>query len=481
MKKLFVLCVLAGCLMGCGTTSSNSAQANVQQSEISADKSAIIESSIVEEKIESVMLAEYPDIQDFGKTYGVAENEEKEELLKSMYPDAWGMLVYDVPEENKEDIETWKQALEESGFVIAKQTDADDGVIITYASDKSKEQILVSTGPSTDNPTETVMTVTITDFSLDGVLPTKDDPDMDKIIEEQNRAQVNGDYLIQDGWIYGLTWKDNGDAIFSKKRLDGTDYTKMLDGYLTNIFLEDAYIYGVKVSGKKQGIYKMRASGEDCKCILEGEGINMQVCDDYIYYTPDTYLSADEVTEASAHLYRCDLDGYNVEEIISKPVYCWYVFEKAVLYQDDRDNCSLHIFNMEKQTDVKLNDMTSYSPVYDGEYVYYAGEVEDECTVWRVTPDGSQNQQIASVKIEDRVVLYKDYIYFTNEEDGARIYRMNKDGSNLTQISQDKNCSKPYFSGNQLIYRVYEKNYKYIEKNVMCDPDGSNAEKIQLR
>ena len=74
-----------------------------------------------------------------------------------------------------------------------------------------------------------------------------------------------------------------------------------------------------------------------------------------------------------------------------------------------------------------------------------------------------------------------DYIYFSNVAYCARIYRMNKDGSNLTQISQDKNCSKPYFSGNQLIYRVYEKNYKYIEKNVMCDPDGSNAEKIQLR
>ena len=93
MKKLFVLCVLAGCLMGCGTTNSNAAQANVQQREMSVDKSALIESSIVEEKIEPVMLAEYPDIQDFGKTYGVAENEEKEELLKSMYPDAVKLKV----------------------------------------------------------------------------------------------------------------------------------------------------------------------------------------------------------------------------------------------------------------------------------------------------------------------------------------------------------------------------------------------------
>lgn len=477
MKKIFVMCLLLGCLVGCGTENTASTEAT----ESSVSSMAVESSASVAEKVEPVMCEKYPDIQDFGKTYGVQENTEKVETLRQFCPDEWVMLVYDVPEEQREDIETWKQSLEESGFVIVDEQNSDDGDIVTYTKEETKEKILLSTGVSTDDPAETVMTVTITDFSIDGVLPTKDDPDMDYLIEEQNRAQVNGDYLIQDGWIYGLTWKDNGDPILAKKRTDGSDYTKMLDGSLTNIYLKDAYIYGAMVYGKKQGIYKMRASGEECQRILDMDGINIQLCNDYIYYTPDTYLGVDEATQESAHLYRCDLDGNNVEEIISKPVYCWYVFENTVLYQNDRDNESLHIYNLEKQTDIKVNDMISYSPIYDGEYIYYIGKKEEVCNIWRVKPDGSGNEKLSNVETEDRLSVYKNYVYFINSEDNGRIYRMDKDGSNLTQISQDKNCRKPYFCGNKLIYRVYAKKYEYIEKNVICDPDGSNAEKILLR
>ena len=472
MKKLLVMSLLLGCLVGCGTESSSTSEVEIQQSTVS--------SSVVE-IIEPVMYEEYQDVQDFGKTYGVPENQEKTDVLKQTVSGSGIMLVYDVPEEHKEDIESWKQSLLENGFVIENTNTSDGGEVITYSKEETKEKVILAAAVSTEDSTMTVMTVAITDFSVDGILPTADDPNLAKIIEEQNRAQVHGDYLIQDGWIYGLTWNDSGNAIFAKKRLDGTDYTKMTDGYFTDIFLKDAYVYGAKLVGKKQGIYKMRSSGEDIECILEGNDMAIQVTDDYIYYTPDIYLKAEEVTDASTHLYRCDLDGNNIEEVIAKPVYCWYVFENAILYQDDRDNCSLHIYDLERQTDTKVNDQISYNPIYDGEYIYYSSDVDEKRNIWRVKPDGSDNIQISSVEISGDIVLYNNYIYFVNIDDSNRIYRMDKDGTNLTQISQDKNCDKLCFSGDNLIYTSYDKNFKYIDKNVMCDPDGSNAEKIQLR
>ena len=111
-------------------------------------------------------------------------------------------------------------------------------------------------------------------------LPSEDDPSISSIIQKQNYLQGDGWYLLQDNWLYGLTWRDDGSGYFAKRRTDGSDYTKLLDVPVKDVAIDNGYIYG-------------------------------------------------------ANLYRCGLDGSNIEEIISRRVFCWYVFGELVLYQDD--------------------------------------------------------------------------------------------------------------------------------------------------
>lgn len=204
----------------------------------------------------------------------------------------------------------------------------------------------------------------------------------------------------------------------------------------------------------------------------------MQIVDEYIYYTPDTWLSEEEINDEVAHLYRCNIDGSNVVEIIDKPTYCWFVFDNAILYQDDRDNMSLYICNLDGSNRIKLNDDYSYCPIYDGEYIYYSKDVErdDMATIWKIKPDGTNDSQVADYPVVSDFCLKDGYLYFSYIDDEKRLYRMKTDGSDLSLISQDKNTSHVHFIGDRLVYRVYAENYEYIDKIVMSNADGSDGD-----
>ena len=228
-------------------------------------------------------------------------------------------------------------------------------------------------------------------------------------------------------------------------------------------------------------VYKVRTSGEDKEQIVAVSQPVMQVVGEYIYYTPQTYAATEEITDEYTHLYRCKLDGSETKEIINKPTYCWFIFDNYVLYQDDRDNSSLHLFDIENEEDVKLNDQISYCPIFDGEYIYYVSEKElnDEAdsTVWRMNIDGSDNQELADYKINSRILLVGDTIYFIYADDDFRLYSIDTDGNNLTQISQDGYIRNMSIYGSELSYAVCAKDYKYIDHIVLCDLDGSNVQK----
>ena len=72
-------------------------------------------------------------------------------------------------------------------------------------------------------------------------------------------------------------------------------------------------------------------------------------------------------------------------------------------------------------------------------------------------------------------VLHEDKIYFVYQDDGNRIYSINKDGSDLTLITQDEDCSELQFVGNLLKYSDLKLNGNtwYTEAILLCDEDGT--------
>lgn len=301
-------------------------------------------------------------------------------------------------------------------------------------------------------------------------------------IYDQNNVQNSANFLESNGWIYGQAWDDNGQSQFIKVRTDGSDFTVLDSGFAYNIYSVDNYIYYMLDNGEASGIYKIKTSGEDKQKIAEANG-SMQVVDRQIYYMDEDYEYETDsngnikVLPQYCHLYRCELDGTNVTEIIAKPTFHFYVFADGIIYQDDNDNSSLHVCNVDGTGDVKLNDEFSYWPLYDGEYVYYVKEsgVSDNSTrnIWRIKPDGTEDQIVADYEVSNGLIMTYNNLYFVYGDDSDRLYRIDKDGSNLTLVTQDINVTYPQLVGDFIKYTKRTDDYEYIEANYFCDYDGS--------
>ena len=465
LQKLMCVILIASCIAitGCGNQQNKNTQATEQ---------------VTTSEHEIVMYEEYADIPDFGKFSGIESNSEKEQVMSTVVKS--GLLkVYDVPENQKTDVESWEEELVKNGFESVDQEDNADGRVTTYQSKSTNETIVLSFSKSTKDDGYVMVIAMKEDATV--ALPTVEDANIGSIIQGQNYIQNDGWYLSQDNWIYGLTWNDNGDGFLAKIRTDGSDYTKLLNVPIAGLFIDNGYIYGVKDEGDQQGIYKVRTSGEEGGLIVNVNEPVIQFESGHIYFSTEKYSQDVSHTE-QCHLYRCNLDGSGIEEVLPKRVFCWYVFGDLILYQDDLDNESLHLYNMVTQEDKKINDQVSYCPIYDGSYIYYASPLETQAeysNIWRMNVDGSENQKLSSYNVANGLAVYNDYIYFANVEDNYRMYRVDKAGNNLTQISQDKNCSNFYFLGDVLFYVSYD-NEGYVDKAIMCNSDGSNASKIEL-
>lgn len=304
-------------------------------------------------------------------------------------------------------------------------------------------------------------------------------------LDEQNSVVNRATFYESGGWLYGEGFADDGSPQFVKVRSDMTDWTVLSKIYAVDITQVDNYLYYMGWSKSDYGIYKMKTSGEGKKKLAKAYG-SMQVVGNHIYYT-NNMINGEYVDEAPSdkdhHLYRCTLNGKKKTEVIAKPVYYPFVFEDGILYQDDRDNCSLHVCDLNGENDVKLNDCVSYFPLYDGEYIYYVAEAEPgkvkSSTIRKIRPDGSEDQEVAPYPVSHSVLMKDDYIYFAYADDSNRLYRINKDGSGLTLITQDKKLTDVCLLGDRIKYSTYTSDGKYIDKMYLCELDGSG--KTELR
>lgn len=303
-------------------------------------------------------------------------------------------------------------------------------------------------------------------------------------INDQNNVQNFPTFLEHNGWIYGQAWNDEGYSQLVKVRTDGTDWTVLDNGFAHHIYVVDNYIYYMNSTGDDSaGIYKMKTSGADKQRIAKENGY-MQIVGREIYYT-DYYYEAEldangkeiRVKPEYCHLFKCDLNGNNVTEVLAKPTFYFYVFSDGILYQDDNDNASLHVCNIDGTNDTKLNDDVSYLPLYDGEYIYYVKHTDpsDDAahSIWRIKPDGTEDKMVANYNAASGMIMTKEHIYFVFGDDSYRLYRIDKDGNNLTLITQDANIRFVQFVGGEIKYTKYTDDMQYIEGNFFCEQDGS--------
>ena len=310
-------------------------------------------------------------------------------------------------------------------------------------------------------------------------------------IEENGNRMNEPSFYMSGDWIFGQSWDEDGQSIFVKVREGGNDAMVLDQGFATCITVADGYIYyDTATSDEDYGIYRMRLSGEGKELVVKSYG-EFQIVGDQIYYADTMYAYSDEqqnsgsdtVKPSECHLMRANLDGTNPVEVIAKPTFYFTVFDDGILYQDDNDNSALHVCALDGNADRKIADGFAFSPIYDGEYVYYTVRADLEegtkTAVCRVRIDGTEQEVISDQQVSDSFLLFEDKIYYTNGEDSDRVYCMDKDGSNITLVTQDAYVGRVQIFDGGLKYTQYAEDYGSTVGNYFCSMDGGRKDEFK--
>ena len=281
-------------------------------------------------------------------------------------------------------------------------------------------------------------------------------------------ATLNGMMLVDDGVCYGRMY------------VKGTDYWQFVkmdlipdpdnDNYITSgewTILDDDVVPNF-VNKKDDTLYYIAedwTQGDDpvyslCSVSVDGQNLTkladgtggLTVRGDRLYFT-----------DAEYRYVSTDLNGGDMQVIIDKAVYYpYFLDEDWIVYQDDADNESLHLYCVSAGVDVKINDEAGYCPFLYGSCLYFctgAAEPEGAYNICRVdltdwSPVIKDNKEIPAFNIEKSDKLCGGEIHIS--ADG---YLKGMNNANGTSMDAWKNFTD---TG----YEKKEETYLYVSKTL---------------
>lgn len=197
---------------------------------------------------------------------------------------------------------------------------------------------------------------------------------------EESRAMSNfsngGLYYFAGATLYGRLLSPDSDFLRMGAADLGSAAARSLDGDISPayMFISGEYLYYVRYpnSDSDVSIARMRPDGTELTELYEGKDCDfLQLHGGRLYFTDENH-----------RFVSADMDGGSIQTVIDRAVYYpYFIGEDLILFQDDSDGQSLHLFSVSGGYDIKLNDMISYSPVICGSFLYYLGaEGPDENT-----------------------------------------------------------------------------------------------------
>ncbi len=95
--------------------------------------------------------------------------------------------------------------------------------------------------------------------------------------------------------------------------------------------------------------------------VIAGPGITtLQVVNDKLYYS----------SGENSHYFSSDMNGQNEVSVLAKEIYYPYVIGNYIIYQDELDGQSLHLYNRKDESDIKLLDGHAHSPNVVGNWIF---------------------------------------------------------------------------------------------------------------
>lgn len=210
---------------------------------------------------------------------------------------------------------------------------------------------------------------------------------------------AEGRFVATDGLLYGdYGGKKWGKGAFTVGKINGSkvENQKVLakDAKASGLTVYDGAVYGILDQEK---IIKAEVGKTKVETLYTGTCEYLQVTKDGIFFTDE-----------KNHYCRIDFDGKNKKTILEKKTFFPYrVSSKFLIYQDDEDGETLHVYNLKNGKDKKISDVKSYGPMLCGDFLYFytPGSGEDMKYICRIDMYSGRQD-----KAEKDAFLYDFYV-----------------------------------------------------------------------
>ena len=205
-------------------------------------------------------------------------------------------------------------------------------------------------------------------------------PDFDA---KQTAAMSNfmsyGYYLIEDDVLYGLTHSETlsgslGAMPFHMKGdFPEFEETIILDGkgYANYICKDGDTLYYIR---NFEAVCKVNIDGSGAEVLYEGVCDYLQIHEGRLYFADENY-----------NFVSTDMNGGDFITVVDKEIYYpYFICSDWMIFQDDADDESLHLYNITHGTELNITYVPSYNPILDGHYLYYADMVDDQYFLCRI-------------------------------------------------------------------------------------------------
>ncbi|MBQ9936316.1 MAG: DUF5050 domain-containing protein [Lachnospiraceae bacterium] len=262
---------------------------------------------------------------------------------------------------------------------------------------------------------------------------------------DMSNFNVQGRYYVADGFVYGLSHSVSLDGTFAatpfEMKGDFPEFGEPISlddrGLAYYINQYEDYLYYILDFTE---ICRVHTDGTGRETLYSGDCDYLQIHEGKLYFTDGNF-----------HFVSADLDGANVTKVVEKEVYYpYFIATDWIIFQDDADGESLHLYNVGLKTELNITYEPSFNPIISGKYLYYLSNAEEGYLLNQI--DMSDPDMFACDMANGTIA---DYLYLI---DGEEIYTINNnhvalsDWKSLTEPGDEYACVDLYTSKDFRIY-----------------------------
>lgn len=274
-----------------------------------------------------------------------------------------------------------------------------------------------------------------------------------------------GWYLIDDGMLYGLTHTQSpsGSLGATPFRMKGDfpefEETAILDGNgRANYLCKDGNTLYYILNYEK--VCRVNTDGSGAEILYEGTCDYLQIHEGRLYFADENY-----------HFVSTDMNGGDLQTVVDKEIYYpYFICADWMIFQDDSDDETLHLYNTTHGTELNITYFPSYNPILDGHYLYYTNITEEGAFLCRVDmsdPDTFVFDGSELPLLDSAFLIDDQFVYTSNHNSVAK-----EDWKKLTDTKDSVEVFEAFVSEDYTIHHEYDSNGYIISKYLMSKEKG---------